>query len=143
MSAPKKVIVARVFDADPKMVWQAITEKELMKQWYFDLAEFKPELGFSFEFMGGPEDGVQYKHLCEITEVIPQQKLTYSWRYDGYEGITYVTFELFDLNGKTKLTLTHVGFETFPLIPDFALHNFEAGWNHIINTSLKDFLEKT
>ena len=27
-----------------------------MKQWYFDLAEFKPEVGFKFQFMGGTED---------------------------------------------------------------------------------------
>jgi uncharacterized protein YndB with AHSA1/START domain len=92
--------------------------------------------------MGGPEDGIQYKHLCEITQVIPGQKLTYSWRYEGYEGITYVTFELFEENKKTRLKLTHTGFETFPAIPDFAIHNFEAGWNHINNVSLKDFLEK-
>ncbi len=136
------VIVERVFNANRQLVWQAITEKEMMKQWYFDLKEFKPETGFQFEFMGGSEDGTQYKHLCEVTEVIPEKKLTYSWRYEGYEGITYVTFELFDENGNTRLKLTHTGFETFPAIPDFAIHNFEAGWNHIINVSLKGFLEK-
>lgn len=137
------IIVERIFDADKKMVWRAISEKELMKQWYFDLAEFKTEVGFKFEFMGGPEEGTQYKHLCEIIEVIPEQKLTYSWRYEGYEGITYVTFELFDENGNTRLKLTHTGFETFPAIPDFAIHNFETGWNEIINVSLKGFLEKS
>lgn len=137
----QSVVIERVFDAEKNWVWKAITEKELMKLWYFDLAEFKTEVGFAYEFMGGPEDGVQYKHLCQITEVIPEQKLTYSWRYEGYEGITYVTFELFSENKKTRLRLTHTGFETFPSVPDFALHNFEAGWNHIIHTSLKGFLE--
>ena len=136
------VIVERIFNADKESVWRAITEKELMKQWYFNLAEFKKEPGFKFEFMGGPEDGTQYKHLCEITEVIPGQKLTYSWRYEGYEGITFVTFELFEENKKTRLKLTHTGFETFPPVPDFAVQNFEAGWDHIINVSLKGFLEK-
>ena len=136
------VIVERIFDTDKESVWRAITEKELMKQWYFNLAEFKTEPGFKFEFMGGPEDGTQYKHLCEITEVIPGEKLTYSWRYEGYEGITFVTFELFAENKKTHLKLTHTGFETFPAIPDFSIQNFEAGWDHIINVSLKDFLEK-
>jgi uncharacterized protein YndB with AHSA1/START domain len=136
------VIVERIFNAGKETVWRAITEKELMKQWYFNLAEFETEPGFKFEFMGGPEDGTQYKHLCEIIEVIPQQKLTYSWRYEGYEGITFVTFELYEESKKTRLKLTHTGFETFPPIPDFAVHNFEEGWNHIINVSLKDFLEK-
>lgn len=136
------VIVERVFDADIALVWRAITEKELMKQWYFDLAEFNVEVGFKFEFMGGPEDGVQYKHLCEITEVIKEQKLTYSWKFDGYEGLSFVTFELFYEGEQTRLKLTHSGIDTFPDTPDFAIHNFQAGWDNIVTNSLKGFLEK-
>jgi len=137
------VFVEHVFNANKKLVWSAITEKELMKQWYFDLKEFKAVIGFKFDFIGGPEDGIQYKHLCEITEVIPEHKLTYSWKYEGYEGVSYVTFELFDDNENTRVKLTHTGIGTFPSSnPDFAIPNFEAGWIQIINTSLKDFLEK-
>lgn len=44
----RSVVAERIFNVDKKMVWRAITEKELMKQWYFDLAEFKPEVGFKF-----------------------------------------------------------------------------------------------
>jgi len=55
----KIVQVERVFSADKALVWRAITEKELMKLWYFDLAEFKATVGFSFEFIAGAEDGVQ------------------------------------------------------------------------------------
>ncbi|MBK7233941.1 MAG: SRPBCC domain-containing protein [Saprospiraceae bacterium] len=134
--------VERVFDASIKNVWRALTEKELMKKWYFDLAEFEPVLGFKFEFYGGHEEGIQYKHLCEITEVIPGAKLTYSWRYEGYSGNSYVSFELFEENEKTRLKLTHTGIASFPSdIPDFAIHNFAEGWNQIINQSLKEFLE--
>jgi uncharacterized protein YndB with AHSA1/START domain len=135
--------IERIFNANRKEVWRAITEKELMKQWYFDLLEFKPEVGFIFEFTGGSDGGVQYLHRCEIIEVIPEQKITHTWCYVGYEGISYLTFELFDEGENTKLKLTHSGIETFPAdVKDFAFHNFEAGWNHIINISLKDFLEK-
>lgn len=137
----KIVEVERVFNAPVSLVWRAITEKELMKQWYFDMAEFKATVGFSFEFIGGPEDGVKYKHVCEVTEVIPEKKLTYSWKYDGYEGCSYVTFELSDENGNTRLKLTHTGLDTFPVIPDFAFQNFEAGWNDLVNSYLKNFLE--
>lgn len=136
----KIVTVERIFNANKKYVWRAITEKELMKLWYFDLSDFKAHIGFKFEFIGRTEDGTQYKHLCEIIEVITEKKLTYSWQYEGYEGITYVTFELFDEKENTRLKLTHSGLETFPAIPDFAIHNFEVGWNEIINNSLKNFL---
>jgi uncharacterized protein YndB with AHSA1/START domain len=138
----QNVIVERVFDADLKLVWKAITEKEMMKQWYIDLKEFKAVVGFKFEFWAGEDGGKQWKHLCEITEVIPERKLTYSWKYEGYGGISYVTFELFEETKGTKLKLTHSGIDTFPDIPELAIHNFEQGWNQAINVSLKEFLEK-
>jgi len=134
--------IERIFHAKRKDVWRALTEKELMKQWYFDLPEFKAEVGFVFEFTGGKEEGVQYLHRCEIIEVIPEQKLKHTWCYVGYEGVSYVAFELFDEGESTKLKLTHSGIETFPSeVKDFAFHNFEKGWNHIVNISLKEFLE--
>ena len=135
----KPIIVERVFNAPVSKVWKAITDKAEMKNWYFDLAEFKPEVGFKFQFMGGTEEN-QYLHLCEITDVVPEKKLTYSWRYDGYEGNSFVTFELFEEGNQTRLKLTHRGLESFPDNPDFAKSNFEDGWDQIINTSLKNYL---
>ena len=82
-------------------------------------------------------------HLCTVTEVVPQQKLKHSWRYQGYEGNTFVTWEFFDEEGQTKVRLTHEGLESFPASnPDFARQNFVHGWNHITGILLKDFLEK-
>jgi uncharacterized protein YndB with AHSA1/START domain len=134
--------IERTFNAPRKEVWRAIAEKDLMKQWYFDLAEFRAEVGFVFEFTGETKDGVKYLHRCEITEVIPEQKLTHTWCYVGYEGTSYLTFELSDEGTNTLLKLTHAGIETFPAeVKDFAFRNFESGWNQIINISLKEFLE--
>ena len=138
-----EIEISRILDADISLVWKAITEKEMMKQWYFDLLEFKPEIGFTFEFTGGHEDGIQYNHICVVTEVEFEKKLTYSWKYEGYEGISYVTFELSEEDGKTKLNFSHKGISTFPYNNlDFALHNFEEGWDHFINNALPVFLIK-
>ncbi len=136
-----EISISKIFDADISLVWRAITEKELMKKWYFNLEEFIPEVGFTFEFKGGPEDGIQYNHLCEIIEVEFEKKLTYSWKYEGYEGISYVRFELSEVEGKTRLDFSHEGLSSFPVSnPDFAVHNFEAGWSHFIAKALPDFL---
>jgi uncharacterized protein YndB with AHSA1/START domain len=135
-------VIERVLNAPVSRVWKALTDRDEMSGWYFKLKEFRPEVGFEFRFEGGPEDRL-YTHVCKITEVISEKKLTYSWRYEGYEGISYVSFELFDEGGKTRLRLTHEGLETFPANnKDFAKENFAAGWNHIIGTSLKEFVEK-
>lgn len=135
-------VIERTYNAPVEKVWKAITDKEQMKEWYFDLAEFKAEKDFEFSFYGGDEKGEQYLHLCKIIEVVPNKKLKHSWRYDGYEGNSFVTFELFDEDGKTRMKLTHEGLETFPAIPAFAKKNFATGWTQIIGTSLKDFVEK-
>ena len=136
-------VIERTFNAPIARLWKAITDKDEMKQWYFDFAEFKAEVGFEFEFTAG-KDHTKYLHLCKIREVITGKKLTYSWRYDGYEGNSFVSFELFEEGNKTRLKLTHEGLETFPASnPDFVKTNFVAGWNHILDKSLKIFVEPT
>ena len=134
-------VIERTYNAPVDRVWKAITDKEQMRQWYFDLADFKAEKGFEFQFEGGPDDR-KYLHKCRVTEVVPGKKLQYSWRYEGYEGNSFVTFELFPEGNGTRLKLTHEGLETFPKNPDFAKKNFMEGWTQIIGTSLKEFLEK-
>jgi len=106
-------VIEQIYQASPQIVWRSITSKDEMKRWYFNFKEFVPEVGFAFQFWGGPDENRQYLHLCEITEVIPEKKLAYSWRYDGYEGNTLVSFELFAIGKLTRLKLTHEGWEPF------------------------------
>ncbi len=120
------VVIERTFNAPVGRVWTALTNVEQMRQWYFDLKEFKPEVDH---------------HLCKVTKVIPQKALAYTWRYQGHKGDSLVTFELFADGDKTRLKLTHEGLETFPKTPSFARKNFMEGWTQIIGSSLKEFVE--
>lgn len=137
-------VIERSYNAPLSMVWEALTNKEQMKEWYFDLAAFEPEVGFEFQFYGQGKEGEQYLHLCKITEVVHEKKLTYSWRYDGYDGISFVTFELSAEGNTTTLKLTHAGLETFPVTANnaFAKENFAEGWTSLVGTGLKAFVEK-
>ena len=135
-------MIERTFAAPVARVWKVLTDVEEMRRWYFDLKEFKPEVGFEFEFIVEHE-GMKYHHLCKITEVIPQKKLAHTWRYKGHEGDSLVTFDFFAEGDKTRLRLTHEGTDTFPKTPSFARKNFEAGWTAIIGSELKQFLEGT
>lgn len=137
-------VIERTLNAPAERVWNAITDKDQMKQWYFDLAEFKPEAGFEFSFEGGPDAETRYVHVCKITRVEYGKTLQYSWRYDGYAGNSFVTFELSSEGSNTKLKLTHEGLETFPSDnKDFAKEDFVEGWTHLIGKALKDYVEKT
>ena len=136
-------IIEQTYSAPSLKVWKAITNRNDMKQWYFDLAEFKPEVGFEFQFLAGTNEK-KYLHRCKISEAISGRKLTYSWRFDGYEGNSFVTFELYEEGKNTRLKLTHAGLETFSKNnPDFAKESFAKGWTFIIGTSLKEFIEKS
>lgn len=135
-------VIEQTYNAPIQKVWEAITDNNKMKEWYFKLEDFKPEVGFSFTFEGGSKEKT-YTHICRITEVIPGRKLTHSWQYEGYPGESYVTWELYDEDGKTRLKLTHTGLETFPQNnKDFAKESFSKGWTYITGTSLANYLEK-
>jgi len=133
-------IIERVYEVPVPKLWDAISSNEHLKKWYFQISEFKPVVGFEFSFSGGAKG--EYKHLCKVTEVIPAKKLTYSWRYEGYPGNSFVSWELSDKGNKTKLKLTHTGLESFKDAgADFAPEKFAEGWNFILGKSLKEYLD--
>jgi len=135
-------VIEQTYPASPDKVWKAITDKDEMGLWYFDLPDFKPEVGVEFRFWGGSSEHSQYLHICKITEVILNKKIAYSWRYDGHTGNTLVSFELFEEGDQTRMKLTHKGLDTFSADnPDLAKENFDEGWTEIIGTSLKDYVE--
>ncbi len=68
-------VIEQLLTAPVAVVWKAITDKTEMKQWYFGLAEFKPVVGFQFQFYGEGRKGEKYLHICKITEVIAEKNL--------------------------------------------------------------------
>ena len=134
--------IKRSFTVPVLKVWEAITHPLQMRQWYFDIPDFKAKVGFEFSFEGGEKNQI-YIHRCTIMEVVPFKKLCYTWLYQGYTGKSLVCFELFAGVNTTTLKLTHTGLESFPEDnPDFSKENFEKGWEEIIGTSLKKFLHR-
>lgn len=136
------VIEERVYNAPVSRVWDALTDKDKMKQWYFDIEEFKPEVGFEFQFTAGDTENRPLLHLCKITVVEKEKKLAYTWKYEGHKDDTLVTFELFEEGEKTRIRLTHTGIEKISIVgPAFAKENFEMGWKEIIGNSLRSYVE--
>jgi uncharacterized protein YndB with AHSA1/START domain len=137
-----KLVFERTYDAPIEKVWKAITDKNQMKQWYFELDQFRAEKGFQFSFYG-ERDGTKFLHKCEVLEANPVTRLSYSWRYEGYPGNSVVTFDL-SATGKhrTRLVLTHSGLDSLVQgHTDFKRDDFEAGWNQIAGESLRNFVE--
>jgi uncharacterized protein YndB with AHSA1/START domain len=140
----KPLIVECSYNVPIERIWTAITDKEQMKEWYFELDEFRAEKGFIFHFTVG-DDKIQYLHECEVLVADAPDKLIYSWTYPEHNnGYSVVTWELFDQGENcTLLKLTHTGLDSFPQeSANFALSGFKAGWNFILGESLAKYLKK-
>ena len=136
------VIVEETFNLPAAKVWEAITDHSQMIQWYFDnIPGFKPEIGFETQFIIENE-GRTFPHMWKVTEAIPNKSITYTWRFEGYPGDSYVTFDLSEEGSQTKLRLTVTVLEDFPdEIPEFRRESCLGGWNYFINNRLKEFLK--
>lgn len=136
------IIVEQEFNVPINVLWDAITQLDHMKEWFFDnIPDFKSELGFKTQFLVNAGER-NFTHLWHIIKVVPHKKITYDWSYAEYKGEGLVTFELFDEGNKSSLRLTNVGLETFPDdIPEFTRESAENGWDYFIKQSLKKYLE--
>jgi len=134
------IVVEQTYGVAPDVVWRAITDPAIMRQWFFaPMAEFEPEPGFETEFVVQFE-GREYLHQWRVTEVVPEARIAYRWRYGGFEGDSAVTWELSEAPGGTNLRLTHVGSESFPADPAFGREACVAGWTYFLQDSLKAHL---
>jgi len=137
------IIVEQTYNTSIDTVWNALTEIDQMRQWYFEkIPSFKPEVGFETKFNVQSQDR-NFLHMWKVTEVVSLKKLKYNWKYEGYPGDSFVVFELFKQDDMTKLRLTHEVQESFPEdIPEFKRESGVKGWTFFIKQSLKEFLEK-
>ncbi|MCW1961529.1 SRPBCC family protein [Chryseobacterium viscerum] len=141
MSTP--ITVQYKINAPAEKIWKALTNKNEMKSWYFDIRDFVLEIGKEFNFYE-PGGENKYHHQGEILEIIPNQKLKHTWSYPDFSALkTVVTWELFPEDGQTLVKLTHEGIENFKDLGEgFSRDNFTQGWNTILGQSLKEYVEK-
>ena len=135
------IVVEEIYSAPPEVVWEAITEPEQMREWYFDtIKEFRPKVGFETCFDVDCE-GDTFPHRWTVTEVIPAEKLVYRWRYDGYAGDSFVTWELQEDPDGTRIKVTHTCTESFP--QDHSVFDEDAcmdAWDYFISQTLPEYL---
>lgn len=138
---PSLTLVRRI-SAEPARVWAAITEPELMMQWWGPDAgptlrvdaDVRPGGHFSIVFR--TLDGAEHNPTGTYREVVPEEKLVFTWEIpDVPEPLSLVTFSLEPFAGGTRLTLTH---ERLPDEDSRASH--EQGWNGLLD-KLPLFLE--
>jgi uncharacterized protein YndB with AHSA1/START domain len=138
------VIIENEVAASPEKIWAALTDPDEMRRWYFDIPEFRAEPGAEFHFDAGEDPDKLFRHLCRVTEAVPNKKLAYTWRYEGHPGDSLVSFDIMEEEaGRTRLRVTHTGLATFGDSPEFARENFVGGWTHFVQKALPEYVEET
>jgi uncharacterized protein YndB with AHSA1/START domain len=130
-SASQSIVVDYDLPEPPAKVWRALTEPALLEAWLMP-NNIRAEAGHQFTFQAPPMPGWDGVVDCEVLEVVPEQRLVYSWRggsikLDGYgrEVDTVVTWELSPKpDGGTSLRLEHSGFDP----ESFAFKALNQGW---------------
>jgi len=132
---PTPIAVERVLNASPRVVWNAITVRDQMIQWFFDnIPSFEPNVGFHTRFDVDSGERV-FPHLWCILEAVPGKRIVYDWRYDGYNGVSRLTMSLQpEGSDQTRLRIVHETLEPFDnTIPEFQPESCRAGWNYFVD----------
>ena len=86
------IVVEQTFKAPIGVVWKAVTDKDQMRQWFFEtMIDFEPEVGFATQFTVRSEDR-DYPHEWKVTDVVSEKRIAYEWRYGGFPGTSLVTW---------------------------------------------------
>ena len=130
--------IRRVLPFPRERVFRAWTDPKSVRQWFapFALSVADAELdvrpGGHFRIMMRSEDNV-YAHRGEYREVVPPERLVFTWISEATQGeTTLVTVEFHERGAETELVLTHAR------LPDTAARErHEAGWVSIADRLAK------
>jgi uncharacterized protein YndB with AHSA1/START domain len=77
--ATREIVVEDVLSHAPAAVWKTLTSGELISRWLMP-NDFEPVIGRRFTFRTKPMGGWDGVVHCEVLEMIPNERLVYSWK---------------------------------------------------------------
>ncbi len=131
------IVLDAVYPHPPERVWRALTDPQELALWLMP-NDFVPKLGHKFQFRTTPRGTWRGIVDCEILELDPPRRLSYSWLGDPKATATRVTWTLTPVEGGTRLVLEHRGFRGFGgLLLRWILGR---GWKRMLRQKLRDVL---
>lgn len=114
-------------------VWRALTEETTLNQWtLFQVTNFDPAVGHTFRLRSSAGPGWDGIIACEVLEVEPPHRLSYTW-VGGPEGMVVHTTVAWSLQetspGVTQLRLEQRGFES---TANQARGGAQYGWTRML-----------
>lgn len=120
MKAVKREIV---IEAPVAKVWKHITDSEKIAEWLMP-NDFAAVVGTNFSL----ECPVQGQISCVVKQVVPEQKLVYSFTSRATKVETTVTITLAAEGKRTRVTLVHSGWDALPPGDQGISDEFGKGW---------------
>lgn len=116
-----------VIYAPPAKVWEHITVPQKIAGWLLP-NDFEAKIGRAFS-MQCPDQG---QILCVVKEIVPPQKLVYSFHSSVTRVETLVTITLAAAEGGTRVILVHSGWDALPPPDQQIADNFDEGWGKLL-----------
>ena len=113
LPSDREIVMERVFNAPRELVFKAHTDPNLIAKWWgprkYTTTVDKLELwvGGVWRFVQHDADGNEYAFNGVYREIVPPERLSYTFEFEGMPGhvlVETLTFE--DQGGKTRLTVT-------------------------------------
>ena len=110
----RELVVTRIFDAPPRIVFEAWSKPELMVRWWIPKSipmtllsiEMDVRIGGGYRLVFGHGEGQTMAFFGSYLEVNPPSRLVWSNDESADGAVTTVTFE--DQDGQTLLTLHEI-----------------------------------
>jgi uncharacterized protein YndB with AHSA1/START domain len=122
----KELVIKRLLKADRRRVFSALTDPAKMAQWFYGMETGQARITCDFRVDGkyciemfNPEQ--KCVPTGEYLEIVPPEKLVFTWSVEGKVKNSKVTIELFEKGNHTELVLTHE-------LPQDALEGHRHGW---------------
>jgi uncharacterized protein YndB with AHSA1/START domain len=135
--ATEDIIVDEIFPHAPETIWKALTTGDLIARWLMEARGFQPVVGNRFTYRTTPAGEWDGTIRCEVLEVVPNERLVYSWQGGDEANVGYgsrletvVTWTLARAGSGTHVRLVHSGFE----LPrnETAYRNMSDGWQKVV-----------
>jgi len=110
-SETRSVVVERELPHAPEKIWRALTHPRLIEEWLMK-NDFAPVVGHRFNLRNNPRPDMNIVLDCQVLEVEPNKKLSYTWNFDDAANglISVVTFTLTPTRNGTHLRMEQTGF---------------------------------
>jgi uncharacterized protein YndB with AHSA1/START domain len=129
--SPKKLVIKRLLKRDRREVFSALTDPIKMAQWFYGMEtgqakvtiDLRPGGKYLIEMFN--EEGQNHQAQGTYLEIVPPERLVFTWISEGFVTDSKVTIELLERGEWTELVLIHE-------LPEDIIEPHRQGWTNCL-----------